>query len=411
LVKVSTASTRRSIGALALAAGLLAFASAASAVANLMDVRVGVHGDHTRLVIETDGAAPYVVDPTDREVLVHVDAASTAEAVTAKSPHLIWVKVEPSAIGTDVRIQLKQPVEVKTLVLTRPDRIVLDLYPKAGGAEPLPAPEVLPEDEALPDMAAAEPVPVPATEETPDEPGLPEEEAEPAEEPLVLALPEDATEPEADSAMEAERQAQLAGEPAPAGEPSEGIGGQGEEPKAPAEKPVRPTTPVAPAPSGSLFGSPFALGAAAVALLAVFVLLRRRMRRGETQRVSPLPEEDHAPYEPPARAVEVGEPSPTGESLFDVEPEAYAHEDREEAPLPRGMLRADADSGDENERRLAHLEKRIEELADAKDRLERQVAAQTEELRVQRAAIARTQRVLRSVAPKTDDDSSEPVRG
>ena len=74
------------------------------------------------------------------------------------------------------------------------------------------------------------------------------------------------------------------------------------------------------------------------------------------------------------------------------------------------MLR-DPDPGDEAERRLGHLEKRIEELADAKDRLERQVAAQTEELRVQRAAIARTQRVLRSVAPKTDDESGDPVRG
>ena len=56
-------SARRSIGALALCAGLLAFASSAGAVANLMDVRVGVHGDHTRIVIETDGEAPYVVDP------------------------------------------------------------------------------------------------------------------------------------------------------------------------------------------------------------------------------------------------------------------------------------------------------------------------------------------------------------
>ena len=44
-------------------------------------------------------------------------------------------------------------------------------------------------------------------------------------------------------------------------------------------------------------------------------------------------------------------------------------------------------------------------------RLERQVAAQTEELRVQRAAIARTQRVLRTVAPRGDEEpSSDPVK-
>lgn len=59
-------------------------------------------------------------------------------------------------------------------------------------------------------------------------------------------------------------------------------------------------------------------------------------------------------------------------------------------------------------RRLAHLETRLEEVVDAKERLERHVAAQTEELRVQRAAIARTQRVLRGVV-KSDDLATEPA--
>jgi hypothetical protein len=63
---------------------------------------------------------------------------------------------------------------------------------------------------------------------------------------------------------------------------------------------------------------------------------------------------------------------------------------------------------EELERRLAHLETRLEEVVDAKERLERHVAAQTEELRVQRAAIARTQRVLRTVV-KPDDLATEPA--
>jgi hypothetical protein len=63
---------------------------------------------------------------------------------------------------------------------------------------------------------------------------------------------------------------------------------------------------------------------------------------------------------------------------------------------------------EELERRLAHLETRLEEVVDAKERLERHVAAQTEELRVQRAAIARTQRVLRGVV-KSDDLATEPA--
>jgi hypothetical protein len=65
---------------------------------------------------------------------------------------------------------------------------------------------------------------------------------------------------------------------------------------------------------------------------------------------------------------------------------------------------------EELERRLAHLETRLEEVVDAKERLERHVAAQTEELRVQRAAIARTQRVLRGVVNPTTWRPNPPRR-
>jgi hypothetical protein len=64
--------------------------------------------------------------------------------------------------------------------------------------------------------------------------------------------------------------------------------------------------------------------------------------------------------------------------------------------------------GQEFERRVAQLEERMEEVIDAKDRLGRQLAAQTEELRVQRAAIARTQRVLRDLT-RPDDEPTEPA--
>ena len=56
-------------------------------------------------------------------------------------------------------------------------------------------------------------------------------------------------------------------------------------------------------------------------------------------------------------------------------------------------------------RRMEGLESRCDELVDARDRLERQVAAQTEELRVQRAAIARTQRAVRNLG--RGDESEE----
>ena len=64
----------------------------------------------------------------------------------------------------------------------------------------------------------------------------------------------------------------------------------------------------------------------------------------------------------------------------------------------------------EMNRRVESLEGRIDELVDARDRLERQVAAQTEELRVQRAAIARTQRAVRNLArPEDEDGDQEPT--
>jgi hypothetical protein len=61
------------------------------------------------------------------------------------------------------------------------------------------------------------------------------------------------------------------------------------------------------------------------------------------------------------------------------------------------------------ERRMAHLESRLDESVAARERLERQVAAQSEELRVQRAAIARTQRALRGLSRSDEEQATEPA--
>ena len=61
------------------------------------------------------------------------------------------------------------------------------------------------------------------------------------------------------------------------------------------------------------------------------------------------------------------------------------------------------------ERRIASMETRIDEVVDSKERLERQVAAQTEELRVQRAAIARTQRAVRNLSRAGEASPTEPA--
>ena len=97
------------------------------------------------------------------------------------------------------------------------------------------------------------------------------------------------------------------------------------------------------------------------------------------------------------------------DSIFDAEPEvaaAAAVQVPAAAQVPAVSQVAQISA--EVERRVAELERRLEQLTEARERLERQVAAQTEELRVQRAAIARTQRVVRTIA-KTEDMATEPV--
>ena len=64
---------------------------------------------------------------------------------------------------------------------------------------------------------------------------------------------------------------------------------------------------------------------------------------------------------------------------------------------------------EEMQSRMAQLEAKLDEANDAREKLERQVAAQSEELRVQRAAIARTQRALRSMTRSGEDKATEPA--
>lgn len=99
------------------------------------------------------------------------------------------------------------------------------------------------------------------------------------------------------------------------------------------------------------------------------------------------------------------------DSIFGAEPEVVATPVPvavTPTPEPTPVAAQVGQISAEVERRVAELERRLEQLTEARERLERQVAAQTEELRVQRAAIARTQRVVRTIA-KTEDMATEPV--
>jgi hypothetical protein len=226
----------------------------------------------------------------------------------------------------------------------------------------------------------------------------------------------------------------------------------------PAQSPVAPV----PSPMGGFLRNPRVIGgiaAAGLVLIVGVVLLRRRSTRPQdvTEEVDALEQAvaglgrvpaggfsmgDESP-EPAGLGDEgeesdlfgskphgeVAEPAPAGAtvtSIFDEEASVAATSkgdatmNQELSDLPADRASAPpsspaAASGDiarvveEMQSRMAQLESRLDEANDAREKLERQVAAQSEELRVQRAAIARTQRALRSMTRTGDDKATEPA--
>jgi hypothetical protein len=412
--------------------------AAASFASNLKDVRVGPHGEYTRVVLETDAKTSYSLSQSEDAVTIELQASSAPKAVAAKSQQLSWVRVQPEGASSRVRIELKGPARVKQMVLTGPHRIVLDVYADTAAARAAPSP-------------APAPAAPPAI--TTPEPGLDAEAALVEKEADALLGPAPGSVP-GDEVAEAEAlpsEAELAPEPElpaePLAEPSAG-------PKPPAAAKVEVVRR-----KRGLFdwlGDPYILSGLAIVMVALAVILLRRRpaakpaaRPSEEEESaaslfapsagqveeSEAPEASYAGEESTADVVEgPGEPVESAEpadeesrSAFDFESPPVEPEKPEigrargatlstiaavtstagyepQTPVATGGL-----DMAELERRLALLEQRLDEVIDAKDRLERQVSAQTEELRVQRAAIARTQRVLRTVVRPEDDQASEPV--
>ncbi len=176
-------------------------------------------------------------------------------------------------------------------------------------------------------------------------------------------------------------------------------------------------------------------GAAVVALLVALMLVRRRTLPRDLDvtaldgadeeppsLLDTVPEEPLGSTEPDSEPLSRRGPSPSAEAepplsapgLFD-EPEkgdtameTQAHE----FSSPGAGAAPGRDLGRlvaQLEQRMGQLEAKLEESNAARERLERQVAAQSEELRVQRAAIARTQRALRGLSRTDEDQATEPA--
>jgi hypothetical protein len=477
-------------GALPFAVALFAgWAPPASAV-RVIDVRVGQHGEFTRIVFDLDGPARYHLEHSEAgaavpELVVHFDASAQPKVVRTLSKIVDGVRLEARPEGAVARITLRSPdVHAVEETLSSPPRIVIDLRAStpaelAAAKRPAAAPRETAEPSPpsasapppTPQAAAAPPPPTPAAPRTTAE--VIEAQADAAAARLLGeqgAMKPGGGPPSAGPSAPAEP-----GTPAPAeSAPSPAESASAPPPPAPSDQPELPKeggnppgTLGAPPPPPAFAQppweqpAPIVIGAVLIVLgLFVWFIFRRREpeegihagalpadafldrmaafgdrseREGEEHREDAEERTEALPLFAAAsaseRTVEIPVPekaeSRHEDSLFeersrgadktvttaDLERPSHALGEREASagipPAPHtdesmGRMLRDV------EQRLAQIEQRLARDADARERLERQVVAQTEELRVQRAAIARTQRVLRTLS-RPEDLATEPV--
>jgi hypothetical protein len=487
--KPSRVLRRQLCATLPMAIALLAGGATSASAVRVIDVRVGQHGEFTRVVFDLDGPARYRMERSEAgasapELVLHFDASAQPKAVRTLSKVIGSVRLEARPEGSVARIALRSP-DVHTVeeTLSSPPRIVIDVRAStpAEAAAAKPTAAAPPETPEAPAPAAAPPptpaAPPPATVRPPRTTAeVIEAQADaaaarlldgqrapkPGESPAASggappASPQAATGLAEGPAAPAE----AASPPAPAVPPP-----GAEAPRETGNPPGTLGAPPPPPPLISPFSEPGRVVTGAVLLvLGVFVwFLVRRRDSDQAAHAGALPADafldrmsafgdggEHAVEEPLADTEERTEALPlfaaastterTGEvqasersvgapqdSLFggsssvalvgDKGPSGAAPEGPGLAPGEHAMGSpvASASHTEESaaralrdlEQRLALIEQRLARDADARERLERQVVAQTEELRVQRAAIARTQRVLRTLS-RPEDLATEPV--
>lgn len=383
------------------------------AAVELRDFRMADHPEFTRLVFEFDARADYEIEraPGGRSLVVSFAATGRAQFQRSWGP---WVKravVEPLLDVTLVHVELREPdVRVFEERLENPPRIVLDV--RRAPSEPPPNSSGETPAAAEPAPPAGSPVvaaPAPPAESPPPADSTPSPQAagRRVSDALSRDLPPD---------VDPERVHDL-----------QSIAAQLSD----AER-----LPVSrPAPAADRSGSLAAYGALAALLLAVTLLgvfgrrgsglgwLKRRgveERRPVSRAASRAgPRAAEMPSSPggevPERLPGAGGEAPSAmpEDLMLDPPLESRMPISPDSPSPVSEQRP-VDTAGADESRLEGLARRVEALEFAleralqgRERLEAQLAAQGEELRVQRAALARTQRAVRSLSrsgdPRRDD--------
>jgi hypothetical protein len=400
-------------------------------------------------VRKTPPPEPAAKPPEPRPAPAVEKPAATPKPV-AKTPE---AKPEPVA---------KKPAPTPKPVAEQP-------APKPEAKAPAPKPEPLAKTPAPPPEVAKLPTPEPTPARVPgaSAPSRAGEPAKPKPEPEDEAAAKAKLHPAIaiNRASEATRPADAGGIPVkPPTSSAGGLKPPAAEPGKPPVPPRRAATPAPkpepprPAPAKDVPGPPsegpdllFWGGAAAVVvLLLVLVMMLRRRALPNDLDVTALAEDLDGEGALPEGGFSMDAPTEmagvpagghdrsraglatgreggraadiaAGPGLFDEEPEKESEKmDLEsqgmgtasEMPTQVGAGAGDGDLARlvrDLERRMAQLETRLDESTEARERLERQVAAQAEELRVQRAAIARTQRALRSLNRPAEEQATEPA--
>jgi hypothetical protein len=442
-----------------IAAAVLAtcVASAPARAAALLDVRIGKHEGYTRIVLDLDEGVKHQLDRIETErgsvFLLKLNATAARRVIAPDAPMVSVVRIEPRDGETIVRVAATSTnVDVNVFPLRDPNRLVVDLRsgqataPKTAAAtkrtppapkpttaapEPTPAPRanVKISKPILPPTAKTEaPAPTPEVKTTkPPAAAQPETTAKPS----APAKPTPIAQPPTAPTRVTPGDEPLAGT-ADAAEPGapEAVPGAVRREVRPSDRPrsaaqtarVRPERappPTPAAPSGGTGLSPLVLAAAVVVLvLVVGAVVIRRRRQGEVEAATDFfpPESDEGVEIGSAvETTPVGAPGPGAGLEPAGMPIPPPKDDEEDLPVVPGTQPApvvprpvaDAGPAGDVDRRIQGLETRLEEVVDARERLERQVSAQAEELRVQRAAIARAQRVLRTLA--RPEEATEPA--
>lgn len=439
-----------------------AWISQAAVAAEIVEVRIGKHAEFTRVVFELDRAVGYRIERADpiseTEVLViSLEASSIPRRIKSSKSLIVMVEVEPFGARSVARIRLaKDGLRLKEMILSNPPRIVIDVFRDAKIApvvakatQPKAQPVLEPKEEAVPSLD--EPTFDEIVAQLPPDP-------EPAQETAPTPTPVVESEPIVAAPTELE---EIASDLAIADEPSTSI--PMEEPELIEPEILAAAEPVEPEPSrsprpmvvkskpvsdqGSDWMTWAFMGLGGITLVLGGVLMARRVRGGKEvdfagdetdvgDGITMAPQTDENPFgnvSGDGSQMTLGTQDTTTASLADDEKqsESVVFDDSEEKTMEDmevisreqvneslgGMPSAIGGIPEEFQqmvremnRRVESLEGRIDELVDARDRLERQVAAQTEELRVQRAAIARTQRAVRNLArPGEGEGGQEPT--